>query len=186
MSAKSAEIYSPRQHQGGLHFKLNPFVAHAFSSGSSQGPVFWCLNQIAALAEFSRSNSERCFAFAPALDIFIDNKKTPETDIDIVANINGQFLLAEVKSSFKGVDEKLLGQLYWIGEQLRPDIVLLAIHEKKPETFVFKDNLIDLHARLRMLDVRFELLSLDNEHQTLLKWSSIAQPYGEKMRWSAW
>lgn len=33
---------------GGLDLRLNPFVEHAFASGSSQGPVLWCLNQLEA------------------------------------------------------------------------------------------------------------------------------------------
>jgi hypothetical protein len=35
---------------GSLHFRLNPFVHHAFASTSGQEPVIWCLDQLARRA----------------------------------------------------------------------------------------------------------------------------------------
>jgi hypothetical protein len=38
---------------GSLHFRLNPFVHHAFASTSGQEPVIWCLDQLARRARWS-------------------------------------------------------------------------------------------------------------------------------------
>jgi hypothetical protein len=65
---------------GSLHFRLNPFVHHAFASTSGQGPVLWCLGHLAGRARHS-------FAFVPALDIFRVGEGNPETDLDILASV---------------------------------------------------------------------------------------------------
>lgn len=169
---------------GGLHFRLNPFVQHAFASSSAQGTVLWCLNQLASMAEMRPGKSS--FSFAPALDLYTDRTSQPVTDIDITANINGFIYLVEVKRSFVRVNQKVLNQLLELGEKLRPDVILLAVYTDPPQNWDMLEPLKQLDSKLQALDVKFKLLTPKTQHQTLLDAASIALPYGKPMTWSAW
>ncbi len=163
---------------GSLDFRLNPFVHHAFASTSAQGSVIWCMNQLARRATWS-------FAFAPALDLYRDRREGPETDLDIVANVDGKVYLVEVKSSFSGVDVKVLKQLKCLGVELRPDVIMLAVKANGPDDGELTKILAELRKELQVSDVHFELLTLDSASQTEVG-DEIALPLAKKMNWSAW
>jgi hypothetical protein len=172
---------------GRLHFRLNPFAQHAFAASSSQGSIIWCLKQLANQAELAGFRSgKRSFSFAPALDLFIERDSKPWTDIDITANINGLIYLVEVKRSFTGVNQKVLNQLYELGEKLRPDVVLLAIHSDPPQQWDMLEPLTVLESKLKLVDVKFALLRPGNQQVTFLDSIDIAQKYGKAMNWSVW
>ncbi len=161
---------------GSLHFRLNPFVHHAFASTSAQGPVIWCLDQIANRAKWS-------FAFAPTLDVYRRGKKNAATDLDLLAAVDGQVYVVEVKTSFAGVELQVLEQLKGLAEELRPDVLMLAVmaHESDDPECAEMTKKFDLEVN----DVRFELLTLDNVEQSIFR-DKIALPKGEQMKWSAW
>jgi hypothetical protein len=163
---------------GSLDFRLNPFVHHAFASTSAQGPVIWCMKELAHRATWS-------FAFAPALNLYRSGRTVPETDLDLVANVDGKVYFVEVKSSFAGVEAKVLNQLKCLGVELRPDVIMLAVKANRPDDGELAKILAELGKELQIYDVRFELLTLDRAGQPEVG-GEIALPLAKKMTWSAW
>lgn len=163
---------------GSLDFRLNPFVHHAFASTSAQGSVIWCIKQLTNRAVWS-------FAFTPALNLYQNGKTEPETDLDLVANVDGKIYLVEVKNSFAGVERKILDQLKQLAVELRPDIAMLAVTANRPVDEEFTAMIDAFKEELQSYDVRFELLTLDSARQTDAG-DEIALPLVKKMNWSAW
>jgi hypothetical protein len=69
-----------------LHFRLNPFVHHAFASTSGQESIIWCLNELANRAHSS-------VAWVPAVNLYRHGETTPLTDLDIIATVDGKVYL---------------------------------------------------------------------------------------------
>lgn len=161
---------------GSLHFRLNPFVHHAFASTSAQEPVIWCLDQLARRARSS-------FAFAPTLNVYRPGKSNPETDLDLLAAVDGQVYVVEVKSSFAGVEAEVLEQLKRLADELRPDVVMLAVRAKESDAPEIVEMIGTFERGIN--DVRFELLTLDGADQPTSH-DKIALPTGEQMNWSVW
>jgi len=162
---------------GSLDFRLNPFVHHAFASTSAQGSVIWCMDQLATRATES-------FAFAPALNLYRDGKDEPDTDLDLVANVDGKVYLIEVKSSFAGVEQKVLDKLKRLAEDLRPDVVMFAVQANRSDDEELMKMLATFCKELEACDVRFELLTLDDVSRSE-EGDVIALPLDKKMNWSA-
>jgi len=163
---------------GSLHFRLNPFVQHAFSSTSAQEPVIWCLNHLARRAMWS-------FAFAPTLDVYRAGRSNPETDLDIVAVVDGQVYFVEVKSSFAGVTVKDQEQLKFLVYELRPDVVMLGVMANNADAEKYADIIEAFGSGITTYGVRFELLTLDGAHRDSSH-GEIALPTSKQMNWSAW
>jgi len=161
-----------------LDFRLNPFVHHAFASTSAQGSVIWCIKQLAERATWS-------FSFAPTLDIYGRGSNRPMTDLDLVANVDGNIYLVEVKSSFSNVKQKDLDQLKTFAEELRPDVVMLAVANNLKDNDECVKMLQAFKKEFRVDGVRFELLTLGNASSTDCD-DTIALPLAQKMSWSAW
>lgn len=161
-----------------LHFRLNPFVHHAFGSGSAQGPVIWCLDELARRAE-------RSFIFAPTLEVYRWGSDNPETDIDLLAAVDGLVYLAEVKSSFSGVDSKVIDQLTSLAGDLRPDRVMLAVAKPSTEGEGKIELLNKLRSDIATFDVELELLTLEPT-RARHRFHEFASPLGRTMNWSAW
>lgn len=171
---------------GSLHFRLNPFVQHAFASTSAQGPVLWTINRLLHQAELplQRRNS---FSFAPALNVYASDGVQPWTDIDILANINGLIVMAEVKSSFSGVNAQLVDQLFSLGEKFRPNIVMLAVQSSPlGEEKNILSCLKELKTKLKALDVEFELWTETNQTNGNFFNSGVPLPLGKTMDWAGW
>jgi hypothetical protein len=166
---------------GGLHFRLNPFVQHAFSSTSAQGPVIWCLDELAGRAIQS-------FAFTPSLDLYRPRQESPETDIDLLAAVDGQIYVVEVKTSFAGVETRVFEQLKLVAQGLKPDVVMLAVMDRETNDKKIGETSKELGDTLAASNVRFELLTLDTPKASGLR--SMRQPFGvpmdKQMKWSAW
>lgn len=170
---------------GSLHFRLNSFVQHAFASSSSQGAVLWCLQYLASKTRLPVGDSTQCFAFAPAMDIFKKNESDLWTDVDITANVNGKIYLVEVKRSHKFVRMKDLDKLLELANELRPDVLLLAVQEVIPSDWSLGEEVRKLAKQLKELDVRFEIFTLADD-QTLICETGIAQPFRKQMNWTPW
>lgn len=170
---------------GGLHFRLNSFVEHAFSSSSSQGSVLWCLQQISQLAELDFKQARKCFSFAPALDLYAALATKPLTDLDIIANVNGKIILVEVKRGFSGVNEKLFEQMFMVARKIKPDVLMFAIQSKVPAEFPSWKEIELLAEKLKAIDVGFCLLTLENQSAAMTS-TGIAVPFGQRMKWSGW
>jgi hypothetical protein len=161
-----------------LHFRLNPFVHHAFGSGSAQGPVIWCLDELARRAEHS-------FIFAPTLEIYRWGNDNPETDIDLLAAVDGKVYLVEVKTSFSGVDAEVIRQLASLAGDLRPDKIMLAVGRPSTEGAGKADLLAKLKNDIALCDVEFELLTFERV-RSHRGFQEFAFPLGRKMNWSGW
>ena len=73
------------------------------------------------------------FAFAPTLNVYRPGRSNPETDLDLVAAIDGEVYVVEVKSSFAGVEVEVLEQLQRLADELRPNVVMLAIKANRSD-----------------------------------------------------
>jgi len=163
---------------GSLHFRLNPFVQHAFASTSGQEPVIWCLDQLARRAMSS-------FAFAPTLNVYRPGRSNPETDLDLVAAIDGEVYVVEVKSSFAGMEVEVLEQLQRLADELRPNVVMLAIKANRSDDAACGQMIKAFEQNFSIPDVRFELLTLDRADRST-RYDKIALPNGKQLKWSAW
>lgn len=170
---------------GSFHFRLNPFAQHAFASTSAQAPVLWCLNRLLQQSEMAVGN-RNSFGFAPALNIYKDNDNQPWTDVDIIANVNGRIVMAEVKRSFSGVNEQLADQLFSLGDMFRPNIIMLAVQALPPDNDGTLAPFKELQKRLKSVDVDFVLWTEANQTDGLLDTIGIPLPLGKAMSWSSW
>lgn len=156
----------------GLDFILNPFVTHAFSSTSAQGPVIWCLGRLA-------NRAHQSFAFAPALNL-LSKEGEVETDLDVIASVDGKIYIAEVKTSFGGVTAGCLESLKSVVSKIRPDVVMLAVYSSETPTAETKAMLELFRKDVEVYHTRFELMRfLSSEGD------DIAAPLAKKMKWFA-
>jgi hypothetical protein len=115
--------------------------------------------------------------------VYRPGQSNPETDLDLVAAVDGQVYVVEIKSSFAGVEAEVLEQLRCLALELRPDVVMLAVmaHEcDDPE----RAEMIKTFE-LGVDDVRLEPLTLDGADRSTFH-DTFALPTGEQMKWSAW
>ncbi len=161
-----------------LDFRLSPFVQHAFASTSAQGSVIWCLKTLSDRARWS-------FSFAPTMDIYERNSKKRITDFDLVANVDGNIYVVEVKNSFSNVKKNDLDQLKNFAVELRPDVVMLAIATNSENAGECKEMLHTFIKEFQVEGVRFEVLTLENTSPAEGN-DTIALPLAKKMNWSAW
>jgi hypothetical protein len=161
-----------------VHFRLNPFVATAFSSSSSQGPVAWALSRLANRASWS-------FMFAPALDIVKPGEREPFTDVDLLASVDGEVYLLEVKRSFAGVDEREVEKLAELVDTLRPDFAGFAVQRPRAECSLDADAQQRIQREFAVNDVRFLLWASDDPDRRGFP-MDIPIQFGRTMEWSAW
>jgi hypothetical protein len=161
-----------------VHFRLNPFVAAAFSSASSQGSVAWALTRLANRASWS-------FMFTPALDISKASDQGRFSDLDVLASIDGEVFLLEVKRGFAGVNTSEVEKLVEVATILRPDFAGFAVQRPRAECTLDAAAQEEIARRLAAVDVRFELWTADDQDP----WGTpmdIPLAYGRTMDWSAW
>lgn len=172
------EKSSPVQGNANVHFRLNPFVATAFASSSAQATVSWVLDRLANSASWS-------FMFTPALDIYKVEEPNPFTDLDVLAAVDGETFLLEVKRGFAGVNAREVEKLVEVAATLRPDVAGFAIQRPRVECPLAAADLEDIKCRLATFDVEFVLWTSDD----LNPWgrpNDIPIAYGPTMDWSAW
>lgn len=71
------------------------------------------------------------FGFSPSLDIWLENQEFHRTDLDIVVLQNGKLIIGEAKMNAKQFSEQQIKQLIWIGNEIRPDVLMLAYQDGK-------------------------------------------------------
>ncbi|MFN4166318.1 MAG: hypothetical protein ACK4GK_17215 [Ferrovibrio sp.] len=161
-----------------FHFRLNPFVQHAFNSTSAQDSVAWCLDNL-----YKRSKNSFCFI--PSIDVFDINKNDASTDIDLLASVDGVVYLAEVKSSASGITDREMAKLLKLAQATRPNVILLGVYSAAAQladkTTIFRE----MREKLKELDVEFEVLSRKDHEKTHTDWM-FPSAYGQEMIWSAW
>lgn len=161
-----------------VHFRLNPFVAAAFSPSSSQGPVAWTIARLASHASWS-------LMFAPALDIWRPGDRDRYTDIDVLASVDGKVYLLEVKRSFAGVDEREAERLLELARVLRPDFAGFAVERPRAECQLEAGFHERIERGLATVDVRYLMWASDDTDRPAAPFE-IPSAFGREMDWSAW
>ena len=172
------EKSSPVTGNANVHFRLNPFVATAFSSSSAQATVAWVLDRLANKASWS-------FMFSPALDVYKVGRPNRYTDLDVLAAVDGETFLLEVKRGFAGINAREVEKLVEVATTLRPDVAGFAVRRPRGECPLTAAELADIKRRLADVDVEFVLWTSDD--QDPWRWpNDIPIAYGRTMDWSAW
>jgi hypothetical protein len=160
-----------------IHFRLNSFVAAAYSTSSSQGPVAWTLSRLAHMASWS-------FMFAPALNITKIDEKKHFTDIDVIAAVDGEVYLVEVKKSFSGVTNEKLNELIELATHFRPNYIGFSVQRPRAELGL-EVEIERVANELSAIDVKFFIWASDDRNTWSFP-SDIPLPFGDDMEWSAW
>lgn len=172
------EESSPVQGNANVHFRLNPFVATAFSSSSAQATIAWVLDRLANMASWS-------FMFSPALIVYKVGEPNSFTDLDVLAAVDGKLFFLEVKRGFAGVNEREVETLVEVATTLRPDVAGFAIQRPSAECPLNPEALDEIKRRLAAVDVKFVLWTSDDRYPW--RWpNDIPIAYGSSMDWSAW
>ncbi|MEM7665848.1 MAG: hypothetical protein AAF250_08320 [Pseudomonadota bacterium] len=107
---------------GEWEFQLNDFLKAAIRDHGILATI-WCLH---ALRDRSRSS----FYFLPSTNLFLQSptsaRVAPNAEIDLLAVVDGQTYLCEVKSSQR-VSDKELGAFAAVANKIRPNVAMLAI-----------------------------------------------------------
>lgn len=172
------EKSSPVCGDSNVHFKLNPFVATAFSSSSSQGPVAWTLSRLASGASWS-------FMFTPALDIYKPGVDERYTDVDVLAAVDGEIYMLEVKQSFAGVTDNEVNKLVELASIVRPDFAGFSVQCPRIECSLDAAGLARVTKALSEVDVKFVLWTSDDPNPWVIP-VGIPLPHGPTMEWNAW
>jgi hypothetical protein len=132
----------------GCHKQLSPSVtapvAYKFNSviinnlrsnsGVTESPYdgnYIVLRTLIHLAT-TETRIHNSFLYSPCLDIeMTEGKKTTNTDLDILAVVNGKLIIGEAKPRATDFDKKQIEQLIWIGKNIKPDKVILAYSKGK-------------------------------------------------------
>jgi hypothetical protein len=172
------EKSSPVTGNANVHFRLNPFVATAFSSSSAQATVAWVLDRLANKASWS-------FMFSPALDAYKVGEPNRYTDLDVLAAVDGETFLLEVKRGFAGINAREVEKLIEVATTLRPDAAGFAVQRPRGECSLTAAELEDIKRRLAAVDVEFVLWTSDDQ-DPWRRPNDIQIAYGRTMDWSAW
>jgi hypothetical protein len=160
------------------HFRLNPFVASAFSSSSAQEVVLAGLNRLANKASWS-------FMFGPALDVYKIGENRRFTDIDILAAVDGEVYLLEAKRSFAGFNHRETEKLVELAAILKPDFAGFVVASPRSECMLEQETQQAIEDQLANEDVRFLLWASDDHYDRGFP-CDIPRSYGRTMQWSAW
>jgi|GEM_PF-3394347 len=71
------------------------------------------------------------FGYCPSLDIFLQGETFSKTDLDIIALQDGKLIVGEAKMNANDFNKQQIDQLIWIGNEIRPDVLLLAYQDGK-------------------------------------------------------
>lgn len=160
---------------GTPQFRLNPLVQHAFSETSRQDTVIWCLERLS-------EHTSRSLAFVQSLKVQAVGAQHP-MEIDLLAAVDGEIYLVEVKASFKGIDERAFEQVKQWATLFRPNVILFAVMAPKAEADDLNDRLQSLRQELRELHVRLELWTLEDTGSSSPE--LLPLPAATDSRWSA-
>jgi hypothetical protein len=132
-------------------FRANEFLLESFRSHSVLS-VIWTLSALQRRCRYS-------FMFlGPTWFGFDPDSDAPDAEADLLALCDGQTLLCEVKSSWRGLTKGELDRFVALARRLRPDTALLAVMD---EGSALEEDVEAANHLLRKEDIRFEVLTLD-------------------------
>jgi len=132
-------------------FRANEFLIESLRDHSVLSLV-WALSAL-------RDRARHSFAFVePTWFGFDERAETADAEADLLALIDGQAFLCEVKSSWHSLRPSHVDDLVALSMRLRPDTALLAVMEVGTKS---EAKLEEARARLAEAGIKFELLTLD-------------------------
>ncbi len=132
-------------------FRANEFLIESLRDHSVLSLV-WALSAL-------RDRAHRSFAFAePTWFGFDERAETADAEADLLALIDGETFLCEVKSSWHSLRPSHVDDLVALALRLRPDTALLAVMEAGAGPTAKFD---EARARLVEVGIKFELLTLN-------------------------
>jgi len=166
---------APISGDANMHFTLNRFVAAAFSSSSSQGPVLWCMSRLAARVSGS-------FVVVPTLEVSFGDPET-KTDIDVLAVVDGRLHMFEVKASFAGINDREIDTMISVARNYRPNVAGFAVPKPLAESNITAEQQDRINCEFVPLGVQFELLTLETGPHVIGD-LSLPEEFGRAMDWS--
>ena len=131
-------------------FRANEFLIESLRDHSVLSLV-WALSAL-------RHRARRSFAFVePTWFGFDERAETADAEADLLALIDGEAFLCEVKSSWHSLRPSHVDDLVALALRLRPDTALLAVMEAGVGPVA---KLGEARARLAEVGIKFELLTL--------------------------
>lgn len=132
-------------------FRANEFLIESLRDHSVLSLV-WALSAL-------RDRARHSFAFVePTWFGFDERAETADAEADLLALIDGQAFLCEVKSSWHSLRPSHVDDLVALSMRLRTDTALLAVMEVGTKS---EAKLDEARARLAEAGIKFELLTLD-------------------------
>lgn len=131
-------------------FRANEFLIESLRDHSVLSLV-WALSALRERARYS-------FAFVePTWFGFGERAETADAEADLLALVDGEAYLCEVKSSWHSLRLSHVDDLVALAQRLRPDTALLAVMEVGAGP---APKLAEARARLAEVGIKFELLTL--------------------------
>lgn len=126
------------------HYRLNSLVQAGYGQ-HGLAPVVLILGEMLMWATSS-------FIFAPSLDVFEREAEQPFGDLDIVAIVDGKFVIGEIKQSRDLFDQTVFDKMLEIAKRVRPDELLFASMDSEPNKLI-EENIHRISVELEPYDV---------------------------------
>lgn len=131
MSCRGCGFKITPEAESAFYYKVNDTVLNNLMSDpvkrkKSYGGNYVVLNVLDQLRDPHWHQPITAFGYSPSIDIYLDHDDFQKTDLDIVAIQDGKLIIGEAKVSSSDFDDKQIRQLIWIGNEVQPDVVLLA------------------------------------------------------------
>jgi len=134
MSCRGCSFNIRPEPESAFYYKVNDTVLNNLMSDpvkrtKAYGGNYVVLEVLDYLREGRMGNPVTAFGYSPSQDIYLDHEDFKKTDLDILVLQDGKLIIGEAKLNPSEFDEMQIRQLIWIGNEIRPDIVLIAYKE---------------------------------------------------------
>lgn len=133
-------------------YKLNSLI-------SSDGGIYNQIPLILALGElYERSRSS--FYYYPPVDVFGASGRAPLTDLDILAIVDGDLIIGEVKNTQRLFSDSDYEKIEKAALRLRPSKVVLSAVDEKPSAATIS-KIEEMNKRLNPKGIKVEWLEMN-------------------------
>ncbi|MDO8431345.1 MAG: hypothetical protein Q7S58_02940 [Candidatus Binatus sp.] len=138
-------------------FRPNEFLIESVRDHSVLS-LIWALSVL-------RERSRTSFIFVEPTWFGFTHESKPDAEADLLAILDGQTFLCEVKSSWHGLRASQVAKFVALAKRLRPDIALLAVMEAGPGPRRTAADLDTARSQLAAEQIEFQLLTPDPHKQ---------------------